>query len=125
MLALFSLRERLVYRTPDRPRAELLRQLSFKNLAIGASGSIMNKDETVCIMRAERKQLQNFEEIVEGVGVYEEEIMGTEVHCRAIGTVSWKSEKLPKAVKVWLELISHPRNCNFCDKLRQRALNIQ
>ena len=84
----------------------------------------MSQDnETVCIERPEGRNIQNFEEIVEGVGIYEEENMGTEV--KAIGTVSWKSEKLPKAVKVWLELISHPRNCNFCDKLRQRALNIQ
>ena len=124
MLALFSSRQRLVFPTPDCPEVEFHRILSFKNLSIKASELIMNRNnETVCIERPEGKQLYRFLEIVEGVGVYEEEYLGTDV--KAIGTVSWKSKKLPRAVMVWLELISHPRSCNFCHKLRQSALNIQ
>ena len=72
---------------------------------------------------------QHFQEIVEGVGIFKQfeedrlPITFDLIEGRSFVTVSWKSEKLPRAIKVWLETITHPRNCQFCDKLRQKALS--
>ena len=100
-------------------------ELIFKDLTVGAPEHIMNRDNEIVINATdgfhEQVGFQRFEEIVEGVGIFCEDIYVPEE--RSFVTVSWKSEKLPRAIKVWLETITHPRNCQFCDKLRQKALS--
>ena len=69
-----------------------------------------------CGGNGNKMALQNFQEVTEGVGIFECHV-SSGAHCFL--TVSWGSEKVPKAFEKWYELLETPRDHELDEKERK------